>query len=133
MIEKHGDISTTDKYWDCECEKNFIRPKEFVNCATCGSCKDEQPDSRVNELIALGFSLPDESWNDIPAFNVKKLGIDWLRQNLEPKEDWPEDQWAELSDDFSMNVYVDDDKNYRATAYPFVDGNVDLNNPIEVI
>lgn len=44
---------TTDKYWDCECEKDYIHPKSQDICSRCGVNKDEMPDSRVDEVEAL--------------------------------------------------------------------------------
>jgi hypothetical protein len=49
------EILTTDKYWDCECLANFIHPKSQKKCDKCGAVEEEQPDSRVNEVLAEGF------------------------------------------------------------------------------
>lgn len=50
-------ILTTDKYWDCECLKNFIHPKSQIMCYECGVYADNQPDSRVKEVLAEGLLL----------------------------------------------------------------------------
>lgn len=50
-------VETTEKYWDCECEKNFIHPKTQTICNMCGAIAEEQPDSRKNEVLAQGFLL----------------------------------------------------------------------------
>lgn len=55
------DIVTTDQYWDCECLKNFIHPKSQKTCFKCCTRADEQPDSRVNEVLTEGFLLEDSS------------------------------------------------------------------------
>lgn len=47
-------VELTDKYWDCECEQDFIHSKNCDMCIYCGALKDEQPDSRVNEVKAAG-------------------------------------------------------------------------------
>lgn len=52
-----AEIKTTEKYWDCECEKNFIHPKIQTECPICGAVAEEQPDSRVNEVLAQGLEL----------------------------------------------------------------------------
>jgi hypothetical protein len=54
----HGrGILTTDKFWDCECFKNFIHPKSLNKCDICMAIAEDQPDSRVNEVLAEGFLL----------------------------------------------------------------------------
>lgn len=55
--EKINDVITTEKYWDCECEHNFIRPKTQNRCDICGAEAEEQPDSRVNEVLMFGLPL----------------------------------------------------------------------------
>lgn len=52
---KNEEIKTTENYWDCECEKDFIHPKSQKECSICGAITEEQPDSRVNEVLAHGF------------------------------------------------------------------------------
>ncbi len=43
-------IDTTEEYWDCECEYNYIHPKTQKSCPICGAMADEQPDSIVDEV-----------------------------------------------------------------------------------
>lgn len=50
---------TNPDYWDCECEDNYIRPKQKTGadqskfeCLTCGASEDDQPDSRADEVAA---------------------------------------------------------------------------------
>ena len=50
-------IETTEKYWDCECKDNFIHPKAQIQCNICGATAEEQPDSRVNEVLMYRFPL----------------------------------------------------------------------------
>ena len=50
-------IETTPLYWDCECEHGFIHSHKQVKCDICGARRDEQPDSRINEVIAAGLPL----------------------------------------------------------------------------
>lgn len=52
-----NEIETTEKYWDCECKDNFIHPKEQTKCNICGAVAEEQPDSRINEVLMYGFPL----------------------------------------------------------------------------
>ena len=51
------EVLTTEKYWDCECEKNFIHPKSQSGCGKCGSAPDQQPYSREDEVLRFGLSL----------------------------------------------------------------------------
>lgn len=48
---------TTELYWDCECEVNFIHSKSEPECPVCGRTSDEQPDSIVGEVLAAGLPL----------------------------------------------------------------------------
>jgi hypothetical protein len=52
-----NEIKTTEKYWDCECKDNFIHPKTQSQCNICGALAEEQPDSRINEVVTFGFPL----------------------------------------------------------------------------
>jgi len=52
-----NDVRTTEKYWDCECEHNFIHPKTQSKCGICGALAEEQPDSRINEVLMFGLPL----------------------------------------------------------------------------
>lgn len=54
MITTFDDgIQLTDKFWDCECEKDYIHPCREDKCPICGAEREMQPDSHVNEVIAL--------------------------------------------------------------------------------
>ena len=50
-------IETTILYWDCECDKHYIHPRSHKTCVHCKAVRDEQPDSRVNEVRDAGLSL----------------------------------------------------------------------------
>lgn len=56
---KLGDIVLTEEYWDCECEHLYIHPKIDVYCKICGADRDECPDSRVNEVLARGYTIAE--------------------------------------------------------------------------
>ena len=131
MLEVIGDIILTNQYWDCECERNFIHPVEIVMCPVCGSDKDDQPDSRINEVLQLGFSLPDADLSSVPDFAAKQLGIKWLKKHVKLDE-WPEDDWTVLSPEFPMRIFIDNDGNSRATIFPAEDDENDFRRPIEV-
>ena len=44
---------TTEYFWDCECEKNYIHPKTEEMCGKCGYHHHEMPDSRTVEVIRM--------------------------------------------------------------------------------
>lgn len=54
-------FSTTEHFWDCECETNYIHPKSVSVCPHCGAISDERPDSRIDEVFALLMAEPDIS------------------------------------------------------------------------
>ena len=54
-------FSTTEHFWDCECETNYIHPKSVSICPRCGAVSDERPDSRTNEVFATLMGNPDVS------------------------------------------------------------------------
>ena len=45
------DDVTTENYWDCEFEQNYIHPKDEQLCSYCLGIPEEQPDSRVDEVF----------------------------------------------------------------------------------
>jgi hypothetical protein len=55
-----------------------------------------------------------------------------MKDNLNVDE-WFEDEWVSLSDEFDLNVYIDDDGNKRATAFSVIEGETDLESSIEVL
>jgi|10_taG_2_1085330.scaffolds.fasta_scaffold00110_4 hypothetical protein len=50
-------IVTTAKYWDCECDESYIKPKGQPHCPDCGTWHYDQPDSRENEVVKAGLPL----------------------------------------------------------------------------
>lgn len=56
-VNGQPEITTTEKYWDCECKENYIHPKTQQKCNICGAIADEQPDSWVVEVLRQGFPL----------------------------------------------------------------------------
>ena len=43
-------IKLTPYFWDCECHSHYIHSKRHETCKFCGTYRDEQPDSRLNEV-----------------------------------------------------------------------------------
>lgn len=54
-LETVGDIILDNRFWDCECEENYIHPKSEEECKVCGAYSEGQPDSRMNEVIDAIF------------------------------------------------------------------------------
>ena len=52
---------TTRLYWDCECRENYIKAADVPMCEECGAFREDQPDSRINEMRQEGIHL---DWND---------------------------------------------------------------------
>lgn len=46
-------INTTEHFWDCECKDDYIHSKMIMWCFRCTAKRDEQPDSHLEEVIAL--------------------------------------------------------------------------------
>ena len=69
VLEGRG-VLTTEKYWDCNCLKDFIHPKSQKMCYECGAVAEEQPDSRVSEVMIAEFSLEDKDNSEKVAENV---------------------------------------------------------------
>jgi hypothetical protein len=44
---------TTNRFWDCNCEKDYIHPAEetTLQCFVCGALRVNQPDSMMREVI----------------------------------------------------------------------------------
>jgi len=129
MIESMDDIQLTDEYWDCECEKDYIHLRLQESCPVCKAESEDQPDSRVQEVIKNGFVMFGEETLETKA---RRLALAWMKDNLNVDE-WFEDEWVSLSDEFDLNVYIDDDGNKRATAFSVIEGETDLESSIEVL
>ena len=46
-----GEVITDERYWDCECDENYIHKKSIeLDWNVCGYEADDSPDSRPNEI-----------------------------------------------------------------------------------
>ena len=43
-------IELDNRYWDCECEHDYIHPKTLESCPICEAEQDDQPDSIAEEV-----------------------------------------------------------------------------------
>ena len=44
-------LITTDLFWDCSCESDYIKFHTQKKCRKCGFGKDDSPDSRLVEVV----------------------------------------------------------------------------------
>ncbi len=49
----HPIVITTDLFWDCECDTDYINYTSEAQCFECGCIKDESPDSRLIEVVDM--------------------------------------------------------------------------------
>ena len=61
MSEK---INLTEGYWDCECKKNYIHYRQKM-VPICKKQQEEQPSSRVNEVLEQGFMSVKETNSEV--------------------------------------------------------------------
>lgn len=57
------DCMTTPAFWDCECEENYIHPRNESWCSRCGAKRDDQPDARLNEAKEMLYHKAVEEIN----------------------------------------------------------------------
>ena len=43
-------MKLNDYFWDCECEKHYIKPATQKTCRICKAYKEDCPNSRQNEI-----------------------------------------------------------------------------------
>lgn len=48
---------TTEEYWDCECEKDYIHSRFDRKCPKCGARREDQPNARVVEVLSAGLTM----------------------------------------------------------------------------
>jgi hypothetical protein len=46
-----GELVIDMRFWDCECEKQYIHSKNTPSCLRCGAKHEDQPDARANEIM----------------------------------------------------------------------------------
>jgi len=64
---------TTPKYWDCECESDYVHPQYVTICPKCKAVREEQPNSMISEVIAAGFN-PEETFLSKSFAEQKGIG-----------------------------------------------------------
>ena len=61
MSDTINQFETNSKYWDCECEENFIHSSFKDYCPRCKKVSTDQPDSRQNEIDELYDPAKDDT------------------------------------------------------------------------
>ncbi len=64
--------------------------------------------------------------------NIKETAKRYLEQNVR-NDEWPEDDWVSLNDEYDMNIYIDDDEKKRATVFPIINNETNLEIFIEIV
>lgn len=67
---------TTSRYWDCECEMNYIRPRSARRCPQCGARRDDSPDARRVEVAQYELLAQIESQM---GDRLQEIGVDDAR------------------------------------------------------
>ena len=64
--------------------------------------------------------------------DIKATAKAWIDQNIKANK-WPEDEWVSLNSEYDMNIYIDDDGKKRATLFPIIDNETNLELFIEIV
>ena len=70
-------LVTDVRFWDCECDDNYIKPKTQFLCLACLMTPDDCPDSREDELSIFyptATRFPEDESN-LVGVNFK-IGVD---------------------------------------------------------
>ena len=64
--ENWGGVLTDNRYWDCECDTDYIHHISDVEpCEKCGADPDEQPNSHVAEIHKVFDAIQRAEHDDI--------------------------------------------------------------------
>jgi hypothetical protein len=53
-------MTTTDKFWDCECDYNYVKSYALKKCHRCGASQISRPKSSFDECVELGLLRTEE-------------------------------------------------------------------------
>lgn len=67
-----NDVRTTEKYWDCNCTRDYIKPASQDYCWHCDSHREDQPDSIVSEVLKATVEPGDTVF--VPANQATRDG-----------------------------------------------------------
>jgi hypothetical protein len=68
---------TTDLFWDCDCDDDYIHTKTQMECPVCKVTQEDAPDSMKDEVIdflclLLNFLTRFSSWS-FPFLKTKTI------------------------------------------------------------
>lgn len=52
-VEIEPDYPVTPAYWQCQCREENIHPAFIAYCGGCGSCRLQEPDARLAEVMLV--------------------------------------------------------------------------------
>lgn len=50
-VSTDSGMELLDDFWDCECDSGYIHHRDETVCLRCLAERDEQPNTRLNELL----------------------------------------------------------------------------------
>ena len=53
IMQHQPPVVLISEYWDCECRRWYTHPNHVSTCVSCGTKKEDAPNSRVEEVIKL--------------------------------------------------------------------------------
>lgn len=97
-------VETTEEYWDCECATNFIHPKTVAECLRCGAQRDDQPDSRVSEVIAHGLPFLNDKCKPLDDKQKREVIRQWYAEGRIKHLDTASDSYEAPSILFGLGI-----------------------------
>lgn len=53
LPEVEASAETTKYFWNCECERDYIHPRNTGFCDKCKTRREYQPNSRIDEVVKM--------------------------------------------------------------------------------
>lgn len=52
-VVRSNATQTTKYFWNCECERDYIHPRNTGFCDKCKTRREYQPNSRIDEVVKM--------------------------------------------------------------------------------
>lgn len=52
-VVRSNATETTKYFWNCECERDYIHPRNTGFCDKCKTRREYQPNSRIDEVVKI--------------------------------------------------------------------------------
>ena len=52
-VVRSNATQTTKYFWNCECERDYIHPRNTGFCDKCKTRREYQPNSRIDEVVKI--------------------------------------------------------------------------------